>query len=387
VKVSPNGYLVLMNQDGMLYAKSPEERYGLGDAGTRFLRQHLGDSGSFQLNNDKHEKMFVVFESLRASGWVLAAVVPERDILDKASHIQYFTAGVVCVLIVVSSVIATLLAGGMSNSIRLLARQVRKLEQGDFDVQFELRDHHEIGILSRGLSHLAETVKMLLDQVMEEQDRKRQMELLALQSQITPHFLYNTLGSIRQLIEMKDLERAGKMVGALTKFCMIGVSRGKEMITLREELDHLEYYLQIQKMRYSRDFDYVFEVDPSLLDCTIPKLTLQPIIENAIYHGIKNKRGKGCIRVTTIAVQDDLDILIFDDGPGMSAERLEKLNTSIRMEQVEETPITYGLRNAHHRVRLCFGASYGITIESEEKGYTLVRVRIPQKPIGGDALC
>jgi len=384
VKISPNGYLVLLNAEGILYSKQPDAHNSLDQAGVQFLRKHTGNSGSFNLRNDSGEKLFVVFESLRVNNWVLAAVVPEHDILDKASHIQYFTLGAVVLLIVISSIIAAMIAGNISGSIRRLARQVRKLEQGDFDVQFELRDHHEIGVLSRGLSHLAETVKLLLGQVIEEQERKRQMELLALQAQITPHFLYNTLGSIRQLIEMKDLERAGRMVNALTKFCMIGVSRGKEMITLREELDHLEYYLQIQKMRYSRDFDYSFDVSPALLDCMLPKLTLQPIIENAIYHGIKNKRGKGSIRISAAAVHDDVEIVIYDNGAGMSRERLEQLSESMHKVQVEAEPITYGLRNSHQRVVLCFGPRYGIAMESVEGGYTSVRVLIPRRSVEGE---
>ncbi len=377
VRVSPNGYLLLVSPEGAMYSKNMHGSFTIGEEGMAILRDNVGNSGSFNVQRKDGEKMFVVFNTLQVNNWILAAVVPEQDILQKAGQIKYASLAVTAVLIVVFSVIGALFAGSISNPIRFLSRQVKLVEKGNFDAKFDIADKSEIGVLASGLTRLVNTVKNLLEKVREEQEQKRQIELLALQSQINPHFLYNTLGSIKHLINMDQKKSASQMVSALTRFFQIGISKGKEIISVREELEHIHSYLMIQKIRYSREFDFAIEVDEEVMDCKIIKLTLQPIIENSIYHGIKNKSGPGLIRVSGRKEEGRVVLEVYDDGEGMSEKKLEKLLQSINSPQVEENPITFGLRNVQQRILLHFGSEYGLAIESEEHRYTCVRIKIP----------
>lgn len=377
VNISPNGYIVMVSQDGIMSSKKQNEKYALGDVGTAFLRENMGNSGSFNMTKANGRKLFVVFNSIKINKWIVAAVVPEKDVFQNSTQIKYMIIAIVIFLTVIVSIVATLFSGSISKSIRYLSKQVKRFEKGDFNVEFNIEDHNEIGILAKGLSSLLNTVKILLIRIKDEQEKKRQIELLALQSQINPHFLYNSLNSIKQLIKMKDNQRADKMVSSLIKFYMIGISKGKEIITINEEIEHAMNYLVIQKMRYNKDFDFSFAMSDEIRNCKIIKLTLQPIIENAIYHGIKNKEDLGIICVKGWQQDQDIIIEVYDDGAGIDPERLEQLKNSINLPDVEENPITYGLRNVNLRIKLHYGATYGIAIESEKGCFTKVKIRIP----------
>jgi two-component system sensor histidine kinase YesM len=377
VKISPHGLLALVSTDKAIFSKKVKENNDIGTDGLNFLRRNSGNNGIFNIKSKNGEKLFVVFNTISANHWVLAAIVPESDIMAKASQIKYISLAIIILLLFISSVTATWFANNISNPIRFLSRQVERFEQGDINVDFTIQEKNEIGVLARGLSRLRESVTTLLRQLKEEQEKKRQMELLALQSQITPHFLYNTLGSIKHLIDMNDNGRASQMVRALIKFYMIGISKGKEMITVREELEHVKNYLLIQKMRYNKDFDFYFQIDDQILDCFIVKLTLQPLVENSIYHGIKSIRGRGTIRISGWKEENSVLLEVYDDGPGIPKETLQNLVKSVYQQEVDQNPITFGLRNVHQRLALHFGKFYGIQIESKEHHYTKMTIRIP----------
>ena len=377
VKISSNGYMVLISPDGMISSKEVLPAYDIAKPGLDYLREKQEDEGSFNIRSIKGEKMLVVYNTIKINNWRIAAIVPEKEILESASQIKYISLLIIIILIFVSTIVAAIFAGSISGPIRFLSKRVREFEKGNFNVKFDVKDSNELNILANGLSSLVKTVENLLQKVKDEQEKKRKVELLALQSQINPHFLYNTLASIKHLIDMNENERASKMVGALTKFFMIGISKGKEIITLREEIEHVQNYLSIQKMRYSKDFEFSFQIDENILDCRIIKLTLQPIVENAIYHGIKNKQEMGMIKLNGYQEETDIVIEVWDDGAGISTERLQGLIKSINLSEIEENPTTFGLRNVNQRIKLHFGEPYGLSIESTENIYTKVTIRIP----------
>jgi two-component system, sensor histidine kinase YesM len=384
VKVSPNGQLALISPDGVLLSKEPEAKYRIDEAVFKDLRAMSGPKGSLSAKSGTGKSMTVMYDTIPVNGWVIAAVVPDEDILKDASKIKTFTFVFIILILLVFVVVATAAARSLSNPIRFLSKQVKQFERGNLDVDFRLEERNEIGTLANGLNRLLHSVRELLQKVRDEQEKKRQVELLALQSQIQPHFLYNTLSSIKHLVDMGENERASTMVGALTRYFRIGISRGKEVIPIREELDHVRSYLTILKLRYSKDFDYEIQVEDSILDLPIMKLTLQPIVENAVYHGIKNKEGRGMIRIEGYRRLDSAVLEITDDGTGIPPDQLERLMASIRNADVEEAPITFGLRNAHLRMLLHFGEGYGLEIKSEEGKYTRVSVVIPLESEGAD---
>ena len=216
----------------------------------------------------------------------------------------------------------------------------------------------------------------LLRQVRNEQVQLRKAELMVLQSQINPHFLYNTLDAITWLAEAGEQETVVKMVGSLSGFFRTSLNQGKDIVTLAEELQHIRSYLEIQKIRYQDILEYNIDVSDEFGDVQIPKITLQPLVENAIYHGIKNKRGGGTITVTGKRDGDDLRISVRDDGVGMEEERLRAVLDGIFEKKPEEKDI-YGLYNVNERIRLYFGDDYGITLISEKGVGTESVVRLP----------
>ena len=216
----------------------------------------------------------------------------------------------------------------------------------------------------------------LLRQVRNEQVQLRKAELMVLQSQINPHFLYNTLDAITWLAEAGEQETVVKMVGSLSGFFRTSLNQGKDIVTLAEELQHIRSYLEIQKIRYQDILEYNIDVSDEFGDVQIPKITIQPLVENAIYHGIKNKRGGGTITVTGERDGDDLRISVRDDGVGMEEERLKAVLDGIFEKKPEEKDI-YGLYNVNERIRLYFGDDYGITLISEKGVGTESVVRLP----------
>lgn len=381
IKVSSHGYILMISRDGVIQSRNTGMNTQLTSADLLKLKQKLGTTGYTIVKSRTGEKLVLMYDSIKINRWMLAAVVPMKDILKDAGNIKYISLVMIFILLFVTLAMAAFFAGQITNPIRYLSSQVKLLEKGDFDAKLEVEDAFEIGVLAHGLQRLVSSVKELIEKVKDEQEKKRKTELLALQSQINPHFLYNTLGSIKHLIDMEENAKASQMTSALTKFFMIGISRGKVFIPVKEELEHIENYLIIQKMRYSRDFDYVIDVDEGILRSEIIKLTLQPIVENSIYHGMKNKMEMGIIRITGWREQEDVVIEVFDEGAGMDAGKLGELMRSINNPEIEETPITFGLRNVNQRIKLHYGEEFGIEIQSAPGEYTRVRLRIPYKSV------
>lgn len=214
-------------------------------------------------------------------------------------------------------------------------------------------------------------------QVTREQKRLRKAELDLLQAQINPHFLYNTLDAIVWSAEAGNQKQVVSMVGSLSDFFRTSLNRGKEIITIREELQHVRSYLEIQQIRYQDILSYEISVPEDIFEYRIPKITLQPLVENALYHGIKNRRGGGKIIVSGENKEDCILLKVIDDGMGMTKERKAEVERGLREATPEESSI-YGLYNINERIRLTYGGSYGIYLESEFEKGTVVTVRLPK---------
>lgn len=236
-------------------------------------------------------------------------------------------------------------------------------------------DVEEVQLLSDGIESMVGRLKRQIDKNAEQEKQRRHTELALLQAQINPHFLYNTLDTIIWLIESGEISESVSMVSSLSNFFRFSLSRGKNVITFAEEEQHIRSYLEIQQMRYRDMIDYEIDIPEALKHFILPKLTLQPLVENALYHGIKNRRRKGLIRVTGRA-QDQLVVLeVTDDGRGMTGERLAEVRASLADDGVKG----FGLRAVHQRIQILFGSEYGLTVESTPDVGTRVTVTIPMQ--------
>ena len=233
----------------------------------------------------------------------------------------------------------------------------------------------ELRIISSSFEHMANTIQNLMERVHREEQELRKTELKALQAQINPHFLYNTLDSIQWMCEQGKTKDAAEMVRALARLFRISISRGRELITIKEELQHAEKYHIIQSYRYRSQFSYTIDASDELMDCLCNKITIQPLIENAIYHGIDRMVDEGEIKITVKPAEDDDDILITvsDNGVGMTKEQCGKILAKDRSDSGG-----IGVKNVNDRLKIYFGKKYGLSIESELDVGTTVTVRIPK---------
>ena len=258
-----------------------------------------------------------------------------------------------------------------------------QIASGNLDARTKVPDVDELIPLANNMNLMAEQINVLIEKNIEEQKNIQKAEMKALQAQITPHFLYNTFDTIIWLAEEEKTEDVVKITKAFSDFLRISLSRGHEWITISQELDHIKNYLTIQKIRYADILNYDIEVDEEILDYKIIKLVLQPLVENAIYHGIKNKRGRGHLKVTANFTDDTKSSIMFvvtDDGAGFTTERLAEVkneleNASLDAEQLSSV---YGLYNVHKKLKLYYGKkTEGLVIESEHNKGSKISFVIP----------
>lgn len=265
---------------------------------------------------------------------------------------------------------------------RTVTRPVRRLVSSmqNFEMQAETYKYKadkanvvEFSTLSASFEHMVQMIQSLMEKVHNEEIVLRKTELKALQAQINPHFLYNTLDSIQWMCEQDNSKEAVEMVGALAKLFRISISHGNEFITISDELRHAESYLIIQSYRYKNQFTYSFDVDESLLGYMCNKITIQPFIENAIYHGLDRMVDEGEIRICVRADGKDIIITVADNGLGMTKEQCE---TILKKDRSDSKGI--GVKNVNDRLKIYFGDEYGISIESELDVGTTVKIKIPK---------
>jgi len=262
----------------------------------------------------------------------------------------------------------------ITEPISALSRKAQQFGDGDFSSTPVETQITELRTLNKGFDEMAERINALMNKQIEDQNSLHRAELELLQAQINPHFLYNTLDSIAILAESDRSEDVVAMVNSLSSFFRNSLNKGQDIITLQAERTQVTSYLEIQQIRYSDILNYEIHIQDELLDCMVPKLILQPLVENALYHGIKNRRGMGTITITGEAVGSDLILRVQDNGAGMTQDQVQSLQAGL----YEDRHTGLGLVNVHKRIRLYCGEKYGLSFESELGKGSVVSVLLPQ---------
>lgn len=283
--------------------------------------------------------------------------------------------GIVLILVIILSYY---IPRSITMPITRISRVTDQVAKGNLSVRAAAESGAEARMLSDSLNAMIDKINELLDQVTTEQIRLRKAEFELLQAQINPHFLYNTLDTIVWLAEAGDQKRVVSMVGNLSDFFRTSLNQGKDIISIREELAHVRSYLEIQQVRYQDILRYEITVPEDLYEYKIPKITIQPLVENALYHGIKNKRGQGTITITGERSENGFVLYVRDNGIGMTQERLNEVRAGIQKLSYTGKEI-YGLYNVNERIRLNFGETYGISIESTYGEGTCVSISLPDQ--------
>jgi two-component system, sensor histidine kinase YesM len=317
------------------------------------------------------------------AGWYIVRLIPATYLTEDSNRVTALI--LLAVLICVSLALGTavLHSRAIARPIIRLAKEMGHAGMGDMEVRFEAKGNDEIGMLGRSFNSMMEQISELMERVYVEQRRKREFEFMALQAQINPHFLYNTLESVCALALKNNRNDVITMVKSLALFYRSILSQGRTVISIREEIENVRHYLSIQKIRYDDKFDYAFVIDPGINDSSIIKLILQPLVENALYHGIKQKQGKGTITITGSASGDAIKISVIDDGVGFAAAGLP---LGAPQPKPGASGSHYGLSNVDERIKLYFGPAFGLTIQSEPGIGTRVDVLLPAQVYRPQAL-
>jgi two-component system sensor histidine kinase YesM len=319
----------------------------------------------------------MVYRVLPFNGWKVVGIVTTRALMSNIRTIGLMTVLLILSIALLALLVSWRLSASVTEPIREMMSLMKRVEQGELAVSMKASPLAEIGQLSKSFNIMVGRIKSLMDEVYQEQRTLRKAELAALQAQINPHFMYNTLDSIIWLSRHSRNQEVIEMVTALTRLFRLGINKGRDLITVEQEVEHVRSYLTIQSLRYRDKFDYALDVEPAVRNLWTLKLILQPLAENAIYHGVKMKRTRGSIR---IGVHEDGQAVVFgvrDDGPGMKEDSLQALLDSLSGGKGAR-PQGFGLKNVDERIRLYFGPEYGVAVSSIDKEGTEVRIRIPK---------
>ncbi len=327
--------------------------------------------------NLKQEDTIYIEKSLSFVDWNLVGVTHLDRIIANNKDILIEIISTIPIVLFIIILITWFISWQISKPIIKLNKTMEEVSTGDFSVRLNMkRGEREVVALSNSFDYMIATVEDLIRQNEIKEKNKRKSELNALQAQINPHFLYNTLDSIMWMAENGSKEEVIEMVNALARLFRISISKGKRMIPVIKELEHVKNYLLIQKVRYKNMFDFEIEYSDEVKDLFSLKLIVQPIVENSIYHGIESLMEKGYIRISAYRKDDFLVYEIEDNGAGMTKERLEEVSSEDRIDKSEKST-GVGINNIRERLILTFGEGYGIKIESEEDIGTKVYIFQP----------
>lgn len=326
----------------------------------------------------KNEKMLITCKYMENMGWKLLTATPISEITKDVNEVtnSILVISLICIIFVLVG--TGVLSKVISKPIVQLENSVSEIGKGNLDAEILIYSDDEIGVLSKEFKKMIFRLKELLKRVNYEQKKKREYELALINSQIKPHFLYNTLEIIYVLSDMGRTEEAKKTTKALGDFYRIALSKGNEFITIREEIKNVNDYLLIQSMRYGDVFDYEINIEEDILDNSIMKMTIQPLVENSIYHGLKYVDGFGHLIIQGYKDKDLIIIKVIDNGRGMDEKRIYEV-----LERGEHRKkSSFGLYSVNERIKLYFGEEYGLAIQSHIDEGTEIKVVIPQKEIG-----
>lgn len=381
VTLGNGGYVYLISNSGQIIYHPKAQLIDSGRVQENHQNAALYRDGTYE-ERFQGERRYVTVKSVGYTGWKLVGVTPVQGVSFGGMKARLFILFIVLLILFILSVINYYISSKITNPIHKLEESVRQLEEGKLDTSVYIGGSYEIQHLGRSVAAMASQIQVLMQDIVAEHESKRKSEFDTLQSQINPHFLYNTLDIIVWMVENEKKSEAVKVVTALARFFRISLSKGKSIIPVRDELEHVRNYLMIQQMRFKNKFSYEIQAEEDVLELASLKLMLQPLVENAIYHGMEFMDGDGEILIQASLLEEAkeqeqyLCLVIRDNGLGMTKERVESLftNTS-HVPSGRGSGI--GVRNVNERIKLYFGEYYGLTIESEPDEGTTIRIYLP----------
>lgn len=373
--LSANSYVFITDEKGKVIYH-PKQQLLYSGLMKEKIEEVLGcRDGYFVAEEGDRSKLYTISTSEK-TGWKVVGVAYLTELMKSRQETQNLYLLTAAMLLLAAMLLATLLAAGITRPIKELKNSMREVEKGNFNnANVAVISDNEIGSLGNSFNLMTVKIKQLMEENIYEQEQKRKSELRALRSQINPHFLYNTLDSIIWMAEGGKNEEVVLMTSALARLLRQSISNDNERIPLEREIEYARSYLTIQKMRYKDKLEYEIDVAPDIKREAVINLILQPLVENAIYHGIKYKGEKGLIRITGYGEADKIILKVSDNGIGMDEEALENI---FNKSKANEGKSGVGVYNVHSRIRLYYGEEYGLHFESAQGEGTTVTITVPR---------
>lgn len=369
IGIGQRGYcFVINNNNNIVY--HPKQRM----INSGVVKENISTISKLKGKEEIVDGAIYVKKSIDNGQWSIVGVSYVNELIaDQVKEFQVYVAAISCIFIIISILLSMFVATKVSKPIKRLVGAMNEFENNVDSYVYEPQGGvFEIKRLSFSFSKMVVIIRNLIKKAKDEEITLRKTEMKALESQINPHFLYNTLDSIQWMCEQGKMDEAVEMVGALAKLFRISINKGRQLIPIREEIEHAIHYLTIQKYRYRDQFTYDFDVDERALEYYTNKITIQPILENAIYHGIDRMIDEGHIQVNVRLVDQTIYMEIIDNGLGMTEEQIVSI---LSKDQHGKNGI--GLKNVNDRIKIYFGEAYGVKVESELDEGTKVTITFP----------
>ena len=382
VGLSDSSNIMYMNLDGTVLS-SWNRSIALGEKTNEELLKKIQErlpkkTDFFSIQEDGEEQL-VTYIFNKNLNQLFVYTMPYHYINSEVYAMLKQILVVVVFLVLLCIVIVAMVYQGIMSPIKRMLEFCSEVSEGNLSVRIQDKHKDELSRLSGSMDHMADTIEHLMDQQKTQEKKKRELELQMLQYQLNPHFLFNTLNSLRFVAAMHKDQIVSDGIQALSSLLQNTLTNKNEYITIQEELENLENYFSILRIRYAGSFEYSFHVEEDeLLSCLVPKLILQPIVENSVLHGIAERAEAGSILVTASAADGDLTLAVCDDGIGMTPEKLTQLLSGDHLMSGRGSN-HIGVYNVQERLRMLYGSGYGITIESEPERYTRVYLQLPLK--------
>ena len=365
------GHIIITDQNnGLIYSSNSECTSRICDSAV--IAQSIVLGGKLVRLNDLN--MYVNVNTIKDTRWKIATFINVDEIITMKTEILIQMIFIFLGTLIAVAITSFIFSRRITNPMNKLKKHITLIEEGDFDTRVYVEGQKEVILLADAFNNMSDKVKELMIKVLDEQNEKRKTHFIALQNQINPHFLYNTLDSIVALSENnrnKDVELA---IIALSKFFRMSISSEMNLVELKDEIEHIRNYLVIQQIRYRNAFKFDFKIDEEILHHKVIKLSLQPLVENAILHGIQPDEEFTTILIKAYYKDGFTYIEVFNEGYGISQERIDDIH---KMMQSEKQSSSLGLKNVYQRLKLYYGDEADLTIESELDEYTKVIMKMP----------
>ncbi|HZG83707.1 sensor histidine kinase [Paenibacillus sp.] len=372
--------IALVNEDGMILSSTDKSALRESFASLVPGAPPIPASNGSFLFGEGADKLTVLHHRVPSTAWTLIGTIPYAQYSHQNRYILQLTAVVVALAVLINVGLTLFLVRRVTNPLRVLTRLLAKVDPNKPMHAYPIDSSDEIGRLAHSYNTLGKHIERLKEQLIQNESRKKEADLRALQAQINPHFLYNTLSSIQWIALMNEENRIAEMVGALGDFLRFSLNNGKDFCTVGQEIAHIRNYAAVQAIRYPDKFTIDYSVDPTLEETYMLKLLLQPIVENALVHGIQKKPGQGTIAIHVERIGRRMCFQVLDSGKGMTEEQLARLRGKLEAPDIEETSPPgsgYGLRNVNERLQLHYGAESRLKIDSRPEAGTRVSFSIP----------